>query len=59
MIMLTDTEALLVEEVLEDAVNSVMAEEVPENLGELIEALGVIRACTSYSEEEMLEVDDE
>lgn len=54
MIQLTKTEALYIEEVLQETLSSVENEEILDNAEELREALNIIRSCNIYSEEEMI-----
>ena len=54
MIQLTKTEALFVEEVLQETLSLAENEEQIEHTEELREALNIIRSCNVYSEEEML-----
>lgn len=59
MIQLTKTEALFIEEVLQEVLSMVQNEEALESLEEVQEALNIIRSCNTYSEEEMIiEVDE-
>lgn len=59
MIMLTNTEARLIEEVLEETLSYVENEELMESTEELNQALEIIRACNVYSEEKMIELPED
>jgi len=54
MIQLTKTEAMFIEEVLQEMLSTIDNEESPESTEELQEALNIIRSCNEYSEEEMI-----
>ena len=54
MIQLTKTEALFVEEVLQETLSLAENEEQIEHTEELREALNIIRSCNVFSEEEMI-----
>lgn len=54
MIQLTKTEALFIEEVLQEMLSTIDNDEMPDSTQELEQALEIIRACNVYSEEEML-----
>ena len=54
MIQLTKTEAMFVEEVLQEMLYLAESKEMVESTDELEEALNIIRSCNVYSEEEML-----
>lgn len=59
MIQLTKTEALFIEEVLQEMLYSMESKEMIESTQEIEEALEIIRACNVYSEEEMLVLEEE
>ena len=59
MIQLTKTEALFIEEVLQEMLYSLENKEFIEGTQELEQALEIIRACNVYSEEEMLVLEAE
>ena len=54
MIQLTKTEAMFIEEVLQEMLSTVNNEEMPESSEEISEALNIIRSCNEYSEEQMV-----
>ena len=58
MIQLTKTEALFIEEVLQEMLSTVENKEDIESVEEISEALTIIRACNEYSEEEMITLDE-
>ena len=58
MIQLTKTEALYIEEVLQEVLSMVQNEEVLESSEEVQEALNIIRACNVYSEEDMITLEE-
>ena len=58
MIQLTKTEALYIEEVLQEVLSMVQNEELLESAEEVEEALNIIRACNVYSEEEMITLEE-
>jgi len=55
MIQLTNTEALFIEEVLQEVISLAENEELLESTDELKQALEIIRSCNVYSELKMLE----
>lgn len=59
MIQLTKTEALFIEEVLQEMLYSLENKEFVESTQEIEQALEIIRACNVYSEEEMLQLEEE
>ena len=58
MIQLTKTEALFIEEVLQEMLSTIDNEEMPESTEEIEQALEIIRACNVYSEEEMITLEE-
>ncbi len=58
MIQLTDTEAMLIEEVLQDMLILADNNEEVDDTKELHEALEIIRSCNTYSEEEMITLEE-
>jgi len=58
MIQLTKTEALFIEEVLQEMLSTIDNEEIPESKQDLEEALNIIRSCNEYSEEEMITLEE-
>ena len=59
MIQLTKTEAMFIEEVLQEMLATVNNEEMPESSEEISEALNIIRSCNEYSEEQMIELEQD
>jgi len=59
MIQLTKTEAMFIEEVLQEMLSSVENEENMNSTEEISEALNIIRSCNSYSEEQMIELEQD
>ncbi len=58
MINLTSTEAMLIEEVLQEMLILAENEDIVEDTQELHEALEIIRSCNTYSEEEMITLEE-
>jgi len=58
MIQLTKTEAMFIEEVLQEMLYSIENKEMVESTEELESALEIIRACNTYSEEEMITLEE-
>lgn len=58
MIQLTKSEALFIEEVLQEMLSTIDNDEMPESTEELREALNIIRSCNEYSEEEMITLEE-
>ena len=54
MIQLTKTEALFIEEVLQEMATVADIEDLEDNTQGIQEALNIIRSCNEYSEEEMI-----
>jgi len=54
MIQLTKTEAVYIEEVLQEVLTLIDNQEHIECSDELKEALNIIRSCNEYSEEQMI-----
>ena len=54
MIQLTKTEAMFIEEVLQEMLSSVENEENMNSTEDISEALNIIRSCNAYSEEQMI-----
>jgi len=54
VIKLTKTEALFIEEVLQEVLSMTQNEEMMESSEEIAEALNIIQSCNQYSEEEMI-----
>ena len=54
MIQLTKSEALFIEEVLQEMSFLAESGDIVEDTVEIQEALNIIRSCNEYSEEEML-----
>lgn len=59
MIKLTKTEALYIEEVLQEVLALVENEENVECVEEIGEALNIIRSCNEYSDEQMIELEQD
>lgn len=59
MIQLTKTEAMFIEEVLQEMLATVENEESMNSTDEINEALNIIRACNEYSEEQMIELEQD
>jgi len=59
MIQLTKTEAMFIEEVLQEMLSSVENEENMNGTEEISEALNIIRSCNTYSEEQMIELEQD
>jgi len=59
MIQLTTTEALYIEEVLQEMLSTIKNEENIEGVEEIEEALNIIRSCNTYSEEQMIELEQD
>jgi len=58
MIQLTKSEALFLEEVLQEMLLLAENEDIVEDTKELHDALEIIRSCNEYSEEEMLTLEE-
>ena len=58
MIQLTDTEAIYIEEVLQEVLDVVENRDIVDDDTEIREALKIIQACNVYSEEEMITLDE-
>jgi len=54
VIKLTKTEALFIEEVLQEVLSMTQNEEMMESSEEIAEALNIIQSCNQYSEEQMI-----
>ena len=59
MIQLTKTEAMFIEEVLQEMLSTVENEENINSTEEINEALNIIRSCNEYSEEQMIELEQD
>jgi len=59
MIQLTKTEAMFIEELLQEMLSSVENEENLNSTEDIKEALNIIRSCNTYSEEQMIELEQD
>lgn len=58
MIQLTDTEAIYIEEVLQEVLDVVENRDIIDDDTEIRGALNIIQSCNVYSEEEMITLDE-
>jgi len=59
MIQLTKSEALYIEEVLQEVLTMTQNEEMMESSEEIAEALNIIQSCNQYSEEQMITLEED